>query len=98
MESKFDNIEEQRQWEYENLSIEELEERGWAVLDDRPKKFDLGCFCRHCVHFHGKEKGTCGAYPGGIPDRFSTGLEAHVVIEKDQREDITYLFNSDFRY
>ena len=32
-------------------------------------RFEHTC-CILCKHFHGKEKGTCIAYPNGIPEIF----------------------------
>jgi hypothetical protein len=62
----------------------------YNTLGDSPKKFLTGC-CRICKHFHGEDKGTCPAYPNGIPDRFSTYLEPHLEIEKDQRGDFIWI-------
>ena len=28
-------------------------------------------YCTICVHFNGREKGTCPAYPQGIPENFN---------------------------
>ena len=48
------------------------------------------CVC--CSHFHGKEKGTCSAYPNGIPSRFADMIigdgapvqHKHDTVESDQ--------------
>ncbi len=97
MEPKFDNIEEQRQWEYENLSNDELEERGWVVLDDynRHPKFKM-TWCRFCKYFHGEEKGTCEAYPNGIPDKYAYGRDErmkHSTVQDDQTGNYTWVLD-----
>ena len=94
-EPKFNNIQEQRQWEYENLSKEELEKRGWAILVDTPDEFGINCLCRYCIHFHGKEKGSCKAYPNGIPDKFKIGRETHISIEENQVGDFVWTHYND---
>ena len=64
---------------------------GSFVLDDTRYKFGSGTStCPFCVHFHGEEKGTCEAYPAGIPDRFSWKPNRHNVVEKDQVGDFIW--------
>ena len=66
----------------ENNSID-----GNAII----RHFSPSC-CTRCRHFNGIEKGTCAAYPNGIPARFAdliTGVNApqqeiHTTVEKDQ--------------
>lgn len=92
-------------WENENLSTEQLIERGWGILDgDTPKKFDDPT-CRFCKHFHGKEKGSCSAYPNGIPDRFAfrtfdkenKTLFFHTEVQDNQTGSFVFLFNPGWR-
>ena len=51
-------------------------------------RFERTC-CIMCKHFDGVEKGSCAAYPDGIPDKyavrnlFSWG-EMHADVEEDQ--------------
>ena len=61
------------------------------TIDDSPVKFSR-CCCRVCIHFDGIEKGTCPAYPNGIPDRFSLEAHKHYKIEEDQIGDFIYTF------
>lgn len=56
---------------------------GGYILDDTIYKFDHS-FCSSCKHFHGREKGTCPAYPNGIPARFAFDLYRHNEIQEDQ--------------
>ena len=60
-----------------------LLEDGTFVIDDSIYPFDCS-LCTICKYFHGKEKGTCEAYPNGIPDRFALELYRHIEIQKDQ--------------
>jgi hypothetical protein len=60
----------------------ELENEDY-LLDDTPVKFTISC-CNLCVHFDGKEKATCKAFPNGIPDKFSIHCQKHTQIEKGQ--------------
>lgn len=51
-------------------------------------RFEQTC-CLECKHFNGIKKGTCAAYPNGIPDKFairnaSDFMETHVFIEPGQ--------------
>ena len=63
------------------------------------RHFSPSCCCR-CKHFDGIEKGTCAAYPNGIPTRFSdlvSGVNAsrqeiHIKIEDDQVGDYIWEF------
>lgn len=56
--------------------------------------------CNRCKHFDGVEKGTCAAYPNGIPSRFSNMVigvnapkqEIHTNVEKDQVGDFVWEF------
>ena len=48
--------------------------------------------CNRCKHFDGADKGTCAAYPNGIPSRFADMViggtapkqEIHTKVETDQ--------------
>ena len=68
-----------------NIVIMPLLEDGTFVIDDSIHPFDISR-CKFCKHFHGKDKGTCTAYPYGIPKKFSIGNFSywHDKIEKDQ--------------
>ena len=51
-------------------------------------KFERTC-CIMCKHFDGVKKGSCAAYPNGIPDKFAirnlfSWGEMHTNVEKDQ--------------
>lgn len=51
-------------------------------------RFERTC-CIKCKHFEGIEKGTCPAYPNGIPDKFAirnlySWGEMHNDVENDQ--------------
>lgn len=57
-------------------------------------RFERTC-CEKCIHFHGKQKGTCDAYPKGIPDKYSVRnvlawMAVHTTIEKDQTGKFTF--------
>ena len=57
-------------------------------------RFEHTC-CILCKHFKGKEKGTCIAYPLGIPDKFAIRNaydwpNTHFVVEPDQEGTITF--------
>ena len=59
----------------------------------RPR-FECTC-CLMCSHFNGVKKGTCLAYPQGIPDRYAVrnmygALETHTNIEPDQVGNYTF--------
>jgi len=71
-------------------------------LDDTVYPFMGGCCCRSCKHFHGIEKGTCEAYPNGIPEKFSiitSGYSGkgkfpwHDNVETDQTGSFTWEFH-----
>ena len=55
------------------------------------RHFSPSC-CNRCKHFEGVEKGTCPAYPKGIPSRFSDlivgpnapKIQIHTKVEPDQ--------------
>ena len=55
-------------------------------------------WCSACKHFDGMEKGTCKAYPNGIPERFYYGSEEdlppkHTEMEQDQTGSFTYVYH-----
>lgn len=57
-------------------------------------RFERTC-CISCKHFHGVERGSCEAYPDGIPDKFAIRnllgwLVYHVNIENDQSGKYTF--------
>ena len=63
------------------------------------RHFSPSC-CNRCKYFEGVEKGTCPAYPNGIPSRFSDMIigvnapkqEVHNKVEEDQVGDFTWEF------
>ena len=60
-------------------------------------RFKRTC-CLLCKHFYGTEKGTCKAYPNGIPDKFAVRnklgwIETHIDVEPDQVGDFTLQFS-----
>jgi hypothetical protein len=64
-----------------------MQEEGFVAFGIKGKtKFWDSC-CHFCKYFEGEKKGTCPAYPGGIPDRFVYAKDVHVVIEDDQTGD-----------
>lgn len=57
-------------------------------------RFERTC-CINCRYFDGISKGTCSAYPKGIPDKFAVRnmyglMEYHCIVEKDQIGSFTY--------
>jgi hypothetical protein len=60
-----------------------------SVIGNPNFKFSVS-FCEICKYFEGEDKGTCPAYPNGIPDRFS--LERDIHDEKDPDQVGDFLF------
>lgn len=57
------------------------------------KKFECTC-CNMCAYFEGEERGSCAAYPNGIPDRFAIrnmygNMVVHTNVEPDQEGRVT---------
>ena len=57
------------------------------------------CFNRKCIHFRGvkqpnkdemNEYNYCSAFPQGIPSKIAYGDDLHLVVHKDQQNDIVY--------
>jgi len=67
-----------------------LENEPFDGIDDTIPPF-FRSFCKSCKHFNGADKGTCSAYPDGIPEKFSDKSERHNKTEKDQKGDFLFL-------
>ena len=71
-------------WE---LLLEIMSKISIDGYNPRPR-FEATC-CIWCEHFDGKEKGTCKAFPKGIPNRYAIRnqdmpMEYHTSVDKDQ--------------
>ena len=63
---------------------------GYAPLE----KFECTC-CAMCKHFDGVNKGTCPAYPSGIPDKYAIrniygAMIVHIDVEPEQEGLFTF--------
>lgn len=64
---------------------------------DMPRKRHLSTsWCIGCRHFNGLQKGTCAAYPNGIPERYADAYigqmpEKHASVQKDQYGDFIFV-------
>jgi hypothetical protein len=56
----------------------------YESIGDTLYPFEVACDCTICRHFEGEEKGTCPAYPDGIPEKFSIWGKCHDTVENDQ--------------
>ena len=71
-----------------------LENEPFDGIDDTIPPFHYS-FCRACKHFNGADKGTCSAYPDGIPEKFSEKFGRHDDIEPDQKGDFVWKSKKD---
>jgi hypothetical protein len=55
----------------------------------------LASFCPLCSNFEGKTKGTCPAYPEGIPDKFAIRLNKHLHISEGQTGNFIFQHKND---
>lgn len=60
------------------------------------KRYFSFSWCIACKHFNGKEKGTCKAFPNGIPEKYSVSYGSemplkHETIDKNQVGKLTFL-------